>query len=212
MMGSFESKEQGFIVNHSILKERFPGKIHQKVYRDTTFERCSSFFSRVTVVAPRAEKGGKMDLETAIEAFNESSQPQIDRQATRDGRVTAVLPRVGREIIVRGSITGTVEVKAEDVAWLCEEARRAFAPGWHCSRLRLGRLASSIVYSLCLAPSEAHTLVYDRSKRLFRPPFPETRSPGHPKRKRRAQRAKSRPAARRKGRRTGRMFLGARGP
>lgn len=82
-----------------------------------------------------------MDLETAIEAFNESSQPQIDRQATRDGRVTAVLPRVGREVIVRGSITGTVEVKAEDVAWLCEEARRAFAPGMALLEATLGVLS-----------------------------------------------------------------------
>src|SRR5918997_500788 len=82
----------------------------------------------------------KKDLETALEAFNESSQPQIELQATRDGRITAVLPRVGREIIVRGSITGTVEVTAEDVAWLCEEARRAFAPGMGLLEAALGAL------------------------------------------------------------------------
>jgi len=81
-----------------------------------------------------------MDLETAIEAFNESSQPQIPLQPTRDGRVTAMLPRVGREIIIRGSITGTVEATAEDVAWLCEEARRAFAPGMALLEAALGAL------------------------------------------------------------------------
>ena len=71
-----------------------------------------------------------MNLTAAIEAFNASSQPQIVLQTTRDGRVTAVLPRVGREIIVEGSpFNKDVKVTAADVALLCEEARRAFAPG-----------------------------------------------------------------------------------
>lgn len=72
-----------------------------------------------------------MNLTAAIEAFNESSQPPIVLEKRhRDGRVTAVLPRVGREILVEGSpFNKDVKVTAADVAWLCEEARRAFAPG-----------------------------------------------------------------------------------
>ncbi len=71
-----------------------------------------------------------MNLIAAIEAFNESSQPQIDLRPSRDGRVSAFLPRLGREILVEDSqFKEDVRVTAEDVAWLCEEARRAFAPG-----------------------------------------------------------------------------------
>lgn len=82
-----------------------------------------------------------MNLIAAIEAFNKSSQPQIDLQPSRDGRVTAVLPRVGREIIVEGSqYKMDVKVTAEDVAWLCEEARRAFAPGMALLEAGLGAL------------------------------------------------------------------------
>jgi hypothetical protein len=71
-----------------------------------------------------------MDLIRAIEALNESSQPQIKIQPSRDGRVTAVLPRVGREVLIEGSqFKKEVKVTAADLAWLCEEARRALAPG-----------------------------------------------------------------------------------
>ena len=71
-----------------------------------------------------------MNLIAAIEAFNESSHPQIHLGRVRDGRVTAFLPRLGREILVKDSETmEEFRVTAEDVAWLCEEARRAFAPG-----------------------------------------------------------------------------------
>ncbi len=82
-----------------------------------------------------------MDLVAAIEAFNESSQPQIGLHPTRDGRITATLPRVDREIVVVGSRFGeAVKVTAEDVAWLCEEARRAFAPGMALLEAGLGAL------------------------------------------------------------------------
>ncbi len=82
-----------------------------------------------------------MDLTAAIEAFNESSQPQIDFHHTRDGRAIAILPRVGREIIVQDSTVGTGgQVTAEDIAWLCEEARRAFAPGMALLEAGLGAL------------------------------------------------------------------------
>lgn len=82
-----------------------------------------------------------MDLTAAIDAFNESSQPRIDYQFTRDGRVTATLPRVGREIIVRDStFSEDAKVTAEDIAWLCEEARRGFAPGMALLEAGLGVL------------------------------------------------------------------------
>jgi hypothetical protein len=43
-----------------------------------------------------------MNLPAAIEAFNES-HPKIVLKRGRDGRVTAILLPVGREIIVEGS-------------------------------------------------------------------------------------------------------------
>ncbi len=71
-----------------------------------------------------------MSIVDAIEAFNKTSQPQITVLTTRDGRVTAKLPRVGREIIVQdSSFNPEVKATAADMAWLCEEARRAMAPG-----------------------------------------------------------------------------------
>lgn len=82
-----------------------------------------------------------MNLTAAIEAFNKSSQPQIELQPTRDGRVNAVLPRVGREILVQGSqFKKDVQVTPEDVALLCEEARLAFAPGMALLEAALGAL------------------------------------------------------------------------
>ena len=71
-----------------------------------------------------------MNLVTAIETFNKSNQSQVTLQPTRDGRVTAVLPRVGREIMVQGStFNKDVKLTASDIAWLCDEARHALAPG-----------------------------------------------------------------------------------
>jgi hypothetical protein len=56
-----------------------------------------------------------MSLTDAIEAFNQSSQPQITLQTSRDGRVTAHLPRVGREVLVEGSqFNQEVKVTAAD--------------------------------------------------------------------------------------------------
>jgi hypothetical protein len=70
-------------------------------------------------------------LITAIEAFNKSSRPQIVVFVTRDTRTVARLPRVGHEIIVKDADPdySDAKVTAEDIAWLCEEARRASAPG-----------------------------------------------------------------------------------
>jgi hypothetical protein len=82
-----------------------------------------------------------MDLTAAIEAFNASSQPQIELLTTRDARVVAKLPRVNREIIVQDSaFNEAVKVTAADVAWLCEEARRAVAPGMALLEAALGAL------------------------------------------------------------------------
>ena len=82
-----------------------------------------------------------MDLTAAIEAFNASNEPRIELLTTRDGRVVATLPRVGREIIVQGSTAGTAAtVSAQDVALLCEEARRASAPGLALLDAALGAL------------------------------------------------------------------------
>ena len=82
-----------------------------------------------------------MDLTAAIEAFNTSSQPQIELLTTRDARVIATLPRVNREIIVKdSSFNEAVKVTAADIAWLCEEARRAIAPGMALLEAALGAL------------------------------------------------------------------------
>jgi hypothetical protein len=82
-----------------------------------------------------------MDLTAAVEAFNASSQPQIELRPTRDGRVNAFLPRVGREILVEGSrFNQEVKVTAADAAWLAEEARRAAAPGLALLEAALGAL------------------------------------------------------------------------
>ena len=71
-----------------------------------------------------------MNLTSAIEAYNESSEPKIELGPRRDGSWVANLPRVGREIRVEGSQFSTRnQVTAADVALLCEEARRAIAPG-----------------------------------------------------------------------------------
>jgi len=70
-----------------------------------------------------------MDLTAAIEAFNESSQPQINVGPTRGGLMIAHLPRVDREITVEDVGAANVRVTEKDIAWLCEEARRASAPG-----------------------------------------------------------------------------------
>ena len=70
-----------------------------------------------------------MDLLDLIGAFNDSATPAIQLRPTRDGRVGAVLPRTGREILVRDSQFKTdVRVREADMAALCEEVRRAMEP------------------------------------------------------------------------------------
>jgi hypothetical protein len=71
-----------------------------------------------------------MSILSLIEAFNDAFNPQIETLPTRDGRVRAKLPRVGREILVQGSqFNVDVKVTPSDLALLCEEVRRAMAPG-----------------------------------------------------------------------------------
>jgi hypothetical protein len=71
-----------------------------------------------------------MSILIAIEAFNKETQPGIAVITTRDGRVTAKLPRVGREIVVHdSSFNPDIKSTPADIAWLCEEARRAMEPG-----------------------------------------------------------------------------------
>jgi hypothetical protein len=66
-----------------------------------------------------------MKLIDAIEAFNRSSQPKIELRHAADGRVLARLPRLGREIVVRGGCGPS----SQDLAALCEEAQLAISPG-----------------------------------------------------------------------------------
>jgi hypothetical protein len=83
-----------------------------------------------------------MSLTDAIHTFNQSSQPQITLQPSRDGRVTAHLPRLGRDVLVEGSpFNQDVKVTAADIAALCEEARRASAPGTALLEAGLGALS-----------------------------------------------------------------------
>lgn len=71
-----------------------------------------------------------MSLVAAIEAFNQHSQPRIELQQRRDGRTVALLPRLGREIVVRGTdLNSRLKVSSQDIALLCEEAQLAIAPG-----------------------------------------------------------------------------------
>lgn len=64
-----------------------------------------------------------MDLVDAIEAFNQHGRPRIELRVLADGRTVARLPRTGREITAGGTVS------SQDIAWLCEEAQLAVAPG-----------------------------------------------------------------------------------
>lgn len=71
-----------------------------------------------------------MSLIEAIETFNRTGQPKIELRHGHDGRVLARLPRLGREVVVRGG--GGLETggpSSQDLAALCEEAQLAIAPG-----------------------------------------------------------------------------------
>lgn len=69
-----------------------------------------------------------MNLIAAIDAFNETTAQKIVLHPTRDGRVTATLPRLGKDVLVQGNITKTLFVGPKDIALLCQEARLALAP------------------------------------------------------------------------------------
>ena len=84
------------------------------------------------------------ELGNAIDAFNESSDPKIELLTTRDGRTTATLPRVGRQIIVFPNLDGSVRPTAEDIAWLCEEARRAASPTLAAAAPSLALIAAAL--------------------------------------------------------------------
>jgi hypothetical protein len=76
------------------------------------------------------EQGASMNLVAAIEAFNRQGQPRIDLQVRRDGRTVAVLPRLGKEILVKGTpLNPNLKISSQDIALLCEEAQLAIAPG-----------------------------------------------------------------------------------
>jgi hypothetical protein len=71
-----------------------------------------------------------MSLVAAIEAFNQHGQPRIELQQRPDGRTVALLPRLGREIVVKGAeLNPRQKVSSQDIALLCEEAQLAIAPG-----------------------------------------------------------------------------------
>jgi hypothetical protein len=76
------------------------------------------------------DQGAGMNLVAAIEAFNQHSQPRIDLRVQRDGRSVALLPRLGKEILVKGTpLNPKLKVSSQDIALLCEEAQLAIAPG-----------------------------------------------------------------------------------
>jgi hypothetical protein len=76
------------------------------------------------------DQGATMNLVAAIEAFNQQGQPRIDLQVRRDGRTVAMLPRLGKEILVKGTpLNPGLKISSQDIALLCEEAQLAIAPG-----------------------------------------------------------------------------------
>jgi hypothetical protein len=71
-----------------------------------------------------------MNLVGAIEAFNQHSQPRIEVRVARDGRTVARLPRLGKDIVVKGThLNPRIRISSQDIALLCEEAQLAIAPG-----------------------------------------------------------------------------------
>jgi hypothetical protein len=79
---------------------------------------------------PRLQQGPTMNLVAAIEAFNLQGQPHIRLQLRADGRTVALLPRLGREILVKSAPAHPqLKVTSQDIALLCEEAQLAIAPG-----------------------------------------------------------------------------------
>jgi hypothetical protein len=71
-----------------------------------------------------------MNLVSAIEAFNKTGQPPIELSVMRDGRTVARLPRLDKQILVKGTaLNRQLKVSTQDIALLCEEAQLAIAPG-----------------------------------------------------------------------------------
>ena len=71
-----------------------------------------------------------MDLVSAIKAFNAASEQKIEfLPVNREGHMSVRLPRTGRTIRVMRGVTDRFPVRAEDIVLLCQEARRAAAPG-----------------------------------------------------------------------------------
>jgi hypothetical protein len=82
-----------------------------------------------------------MKLHEAIDALNNVSTQKISTLTTRDGREVAKLPRADREVVISGSpFNPEVKVTTEDIAWLCQEARLAMAPGHALLDAALGLL------------------------------------------------------------------------
>ena len=72
-----------------------------------------------------------MNLVSAVEAFNAVSEPKIGLNgAFRDAHTEATLPRVGQTIRVKAGMTGLNGPTMQDLAHLCQEARRAADPGF----------------------------------------------------------------------------------
>lgn len=71
-----------------------------------------------------------MRLVEVIEAFNQQGRPRIELSVLADGRTVAHLPRLGKEILVQGSVSNPkLKASSQDIALLCEEAQLAIAPG-----------------------------------------------------------------------------------
>lgn len=70
-----------------------------------------------------------MTLSRAIEAYNDVHVQKIELRPTRDGRVGAVLPLTGREVLVEDSqFKEDVKVGPADIAIICMEVRRSLTP------------------------------------------------------------------------------------
>lgn len=77
-----------------------------------------------------SDNGRIMNLVEAIEAFNQHGRPRIELTVLADGRTIARLPRLGKEILVKGTPANPkLRLSSQDIALLCEEAQLAIAPG-----------------------------------------------------------------------------------
>jgi hypothetical protein len=82
-----------------------------------------------------------MTLSEAIEAYNEAHVQKIQLRPTRDGRVGAILPLTGRQVLVVGSqFKEEVKVGPADIALICMEVRRSMEPALALLDAALGML------------------------------------------------------------------------